>query len=103
MSAPRAADDRCAEIQGVLHVARGMVGRHVQGFEVVVVVLDLGSLEDLVTHVGEDVFHLLPDAHQRVHAADRDRSAGEGHVYCASGRDRRLDSRALVVQRRFDL
>src|SRR6185295_6737450 len=58
--APRAADDRRVEVERVLHVARGMIGRHVERLEVVEVVLDLRAFENLVAHVREDV---LDDAH----------------------------------------
>ena len=67
--APRAADDRRVQVQRVLHVARGMVRRHVERLEVVEVVFDLGALEDLVAHAREDVLDLLADPHQRMDAA----------------------------------
>ena len=39
---------RLGEVERVLHVPRRMLGRHVERFEVVVVVLDLGPLEHLI-------------------------------------------------------
>src|SRR4030095_14740835 len=86
MCAPRAADDRALEIEGVLHVARGMIRRHVQRLEVVEVVFDFGPLEDLVALVREDVFDLLPYQHQRVDVADRAHARGERDVPRARGR-----------------
>ena len=38
------------QIERVLHVARRMLGRHVQRFEVVPVVFELGAVDDLVAH-----------------------------------------------------
>ena len=65
------------EVERVLHVARGMIRRHVERFEVVVVVFDLRAFEDLVAHAGEDVLDLLAHAHQRVDAA---RAAARGRA-----------------------
>ena len=102
MSAPCAADDRNAQIQRVLHVAGGMIRRHVQRFEVVVVVLDFGSLEDLVAHAGEDVFDLLADTHQRVDAPDRRLASGQGDIDGSRRRSRLGDSATLLLDRGFD-
>ena len=54
------------EIERVLHVARRMVGRHVERFEVVVVVLDLGAFEHLIAETREDLLHLLADEAERM-------------------------------------
>ncbi len=49
----------CArQIERVLHVARRVFGRHVERFEVVIVVFDFGSLEHLVPETREDRFDL---------------------------------------------
>ena len=69
----RAAARRAREVQRVLHVARGMLRRHVERFEVVVVVLDLGPLEDLVAHAAEDRLDLLADERERMAVAERRR------------------------------
>ena len=63
------------EEEGVLHVARRVLGRHVQGFEVVVVVLDLRALEDLVAHPAEDRLDLVADVRERMEAAERSQAA----------------------------
>ena len=42
------------EVERVLHVARGCSARHVERFEVVVVVFDLRAFEDLEAHARED-------------------------------------------------
>ena len=45
---------RRGEVERVLHVARGMLRRHVERFEVVVVVLELGPFDDEEAHARED-------------------------------------------------
>ena len=52
------------QVERVLHVARGMVRRHVERFEVVVVVLDLRAFEHLVAQAREDV--LAPRSRTRL-------------------------------------
>jgi hypothetical protein len=99
---PHAADDRRAEVEGVLHVARGMIRRHVERFEVVVVVFDLGPFEHLVAHVGEDVLDLLPHLHQRMHAPDRHRARGQRDIHGAGRRPRRFKRGAPRLDRRLD-
>ena len=47
-----------------------MLGRHVERFEVVVVVLDFGAFEHLVAHAREDRLDLLADDRQRMAVAD---------------------------------
>ena len=84
--APGAADDRRAQVERVLHVARGMVRRHVERFEVVVVVLDLRALEDLVAHAAEDVLDLLAHPHQRMDAARGMLASGQRDVDAAGRR-----------------
>ena len=71
MRPPDAADDRRLQVERVLHVARGVVRRHVQRLEVVEVVFDFRAFEDLVAHAGEDVFDLAADTHQGMDAAER--------------------------------
>ena len=63
------------QVERVLHVAGGMLGRHVERLEAVVVVLDLGPVVDLVAHGEEDVLHLLAHRRQRM-AARRARAGG---------------------------
>ena len=58
------------EIQRVLHVARGMVLRHVERFEVVVVVLELGALDHEEPHATEDGFDALAQQRQRMAMAE---------------------------------
>ena len=45
---------RRLQVERVLHVARGVLGRHVEGFEVVVVVFELGTFDDEEAEAGED-------------------------------------------------
>ena len=101
--APGPADDRRLQVERVLHVARGMIRRHVERFEVVEVVFDFRPFEDLVAHAREDVFDLLADAHQRVHAAERQLAAGQRHVDGAGGRPAGAERRAPLVERGLDL
>ena len=54
------------EVERVLHVAGGMVRRHVERFEVVVVVLDLGAFEHLIAEAREDLLHLVADEAERM-------------------------------------
>jgi len=52
------------DVEGVLHVAGGMVGREVESFEVVVVGVDVGAVLDGEAHAGEhleDLFHHAGD------------------------------------------
>ena len=72
---------RAREVEGVLHVARRVVGRHVERLEAVVVVLDLGAVEDLVAHRHEDVLELLAHGGERMPAAPaRARRPGQRDV-----------------------
>ncbi len=49
------------EIERVLHVARGMLGRHVERFEVVIVVFELGAFDDQEAEAREDGFDALAE------------------------------------------
>jgi len=101
--APRAAGNGRVEVQRVLHVARGMVGRHVECFEIVIVVFDFGAFEDLVAHARENILDLLTDAHERMHASDGDLPAGERDVDGAGGWTRGIDRGARVAYRGLDI
>ena len=72
----------------VLRVARRVVGREVEGLEVVEVVLDLGAVGDRVAHAQEDVLDLAPDDRERVEAArPRRRPGSVTSTAAASSRD----------------
>ena len=62
--AGRLRGQRVREIQRVLHVPGGMLRRHVERLEVVVVVLRLRPLEDLEAEPCEDRLDLLPQRRQ---------------------------------------
>ncbi len=47
------------DVEGVLHVAGGMVGGEVEPFVVVVVGVDIGAVLDGEAHAGEDLDDLL--------------------------------------------
>ena len=61
---------RRLQVERVLHVARRMLGRHVERFEVVVVVLELGPFDDEEAEAGEDRFDALAQQAQRMTVAD---------------------------------
>src|SRR6266536_638843 len=66
---------------GVHHGARRVVGRDVQGIEVVPLGLHLRTLHHLVPHAGEDVDHFVLHDRQRVQRARAEPSARKGNVY----------------------
>ena len=61
------------DVEGVLEHPRRVAGRVVERREVVVVVLDLGTLDDPVAEADEDVLDLAPRPGQRVQVAEPDR------------------------------
>ena len=87
-SAGRVALDRRGEVQRVLHVARGMLGRHVQRVEAVPLVLDLGTFDDREAHAREDVFHAIAHDGERMAVAERAASR-PGSVTSTASRRRR--------------
>ena len=62
----RAQKEVFAEIEGVLHVARRMVGGDVERLEVIVIRLDLGTVDDVEAHRAENVDHIVDDDAQRM-------------------------------------
>ena len=77
---------RLRQVQRVLHVARGMLGRHVQRVEVVPVVLDLGAFDDREAHAREDLLDPLAHDGQRMAMAEARPAAGQRDVDAAGGR-----------------
>ena len=75
------------QIEGVLHISGRMVHRGVQSREVVVVVLDLGSLVDLKSHSGENIDHLV------LHLGNGVKIAAD-HLLCG---DRDIDLLLLIA------
>ena len=75
---PRALGRR--DVEGVLHGARGVVGQEVEGVEVEVLGLHLGTLGDLPAHRDEHVGDLFGDDGDRVARADRPALRGQGDV-----------------------
>jgi hypothetical protein len=55
--------------EGVVHLARRMLRREIQGREVMEVVLDIGAFRQAEAHLGEDGDHLVEHLHGRVHPA----------------------------------
>jgi hypothetical protein len=76
-------------VERVLHVARGVVGRDVQRFEVVPVELDLRPARDLVAEPREDAGDLLGRPGDGVAVPARDEPAR---------RERHVDGRALQLR-----
>jgi hypothetical protein len=56
--------------KGVLHVAGGMVGGDVEGFEVVVFGFHFGAVGDLEAELGEDFFDFFLNLGKWVNVAD---------------------------------
>ena len=96
------ARDLAGEIERVLHVARRMLGRHVERFEVVVVVFDLGAFEHLIAQAREDRLDLLAHDRQRMAMADLRGAAGQGDVDRADRRFRRLERGLALVELLLD-
>ena len=71
---------RLFKVERVLHVARGVIRGHVERFEVVVVVFDLGSLEHLVAEAREDLDHFIANEAERVPVAELRHTAGQRDV-----------------------
>ncbi len=88
--------ERLREIQRVLHVARRMLHRHVERFEVVVVVLDLRPFEHLVSEACEDLLHLLAQQAERMAMPEHRRAAGQRDVHGAGGAPRRGERRLAL-------
>ena len=81
------------QVQRVLHVARGMLRRHVERFEVVVIVLELRPLDDDEAEPQEDRFDAVAQQRQRMAMTDERRAPRQRHVERVAGgpaRQRRL-------------
>ena len=73
------------EVERVLHVASGMLGRHVERFEVVIVVFELRAFDDEKSEAREDGFDALTKNGQRMPMAYARAASGERHVHGALG------------------
>ena len=67
-------------VEGVPHVARRMVRRHVEQLEVVVVGLDIAGAVDLEAHLGQDGVDLRAASASPGAAGRGQPPAGERHV-----------------------
>ena len=98
----RSGGNRILQVERVLHVPRGMIGGHIERFEVVIVVFDLGAFEHLVAEAREDLDHFIADQAERVTMAKLRRAAGQRDVDRVGGtRSRRTVSRSAIALRRF--
>ena len=73
------------QIEGILHIAGGVILGHVQAGKVVVIVLDLREGAHRKTHAGEHVDDLVGDQGQRVQAAHGAGLGGQGDVHRLGG------------------
>src|SRR6185369_1026743 len=64
----------------VLGIARRMVRWEIQGFKIVVVAFDFGTLGDGVAHLHEDIDELVENSENRMLNSKRFANAGEGDV-----------------------
>ena len=77
----RAQQEIFRDIEGILHVAGGMIGGRIERREIVVVVLDLRPFKDLETHAREHVDEHILHARDGVQRADGDAAPGHGDVH----------------------
>src|SRR4029079_15002683 len=89
---------RRLQVERVLHVARGVLRRHVERFEVVVVVLELGALGDEEAEAQEDRLDALAQQRERMAMADERRPPGQRHVDGVAGGTLRGGLRQPLVQ-----
>ena len=80
----RAQQSTVAEIEGVVHRPRRVVGGDVERLEVVEVVLDLRAFRDAESRPAEDCLDSQARARHRMKAADRLSAARQRHVDCAA-------------------
>src|SRR5258706_6779516 len=64
----------------ILHVARGVIQRHIERLEVVVIRLDLRPLDDLASHAAEDAGDLAGGQRERVEVPTRSRPPRQRYV-----------------------
>ena len=87
------------EVEGVVLLARRMLGRHVEGGEIVEVVLDMRTLGDREAEIAPDLHDLLPHLAHRMDGALRLRAHRQGDVDLLGGEarfERRLLKRRLA-------
>ena len=61
-----------------------MIGRDVEGFEVVPVVFDLGTFDDAITHPHEHLDDPTFHDRERVHRSRQGASSRQGHIQSIS-------------------
>src|SRR4030095_3216730 len=69
-----------ADKKGVLHIPRWMILGNIEGFKVVVVVLDVRTTGDLEAHTPKDIDDLVHDRRQRVSSAPLQTRPRKGDV-----------------------
>ena len=78
----RAENDVVGYIEGVLRIACRMILRNVQGFEIVVVGLDIRTLCDRESHADKDILDFIQNKIDRMLLADRNFSARHRDIQC---------------------
>ena len=96
----RAQQEIVRDIEGILHVAGGVIGGRIERREVVVVVLDLRPFKDLKPHAREHIDEHIFDARDGVQRADGDAAPGHGDVHRLA---RELFRELLFVHARLQL
>ena len=77
--------DVVSDIEGVLHIAGGVVFGYVQAGEVVVIVLNFGTLVNFKAHTGKDINDLVFDQRDGVQTAVGAHLGGHGDVHGFGG------------------
>ena len=94
----RAEDDPVGDVQGVLHVARRMIGRNVQRLEIVIFRLHFGAGDDFVAEPPENGADFFRHQSDRVLRSPPGKPAGQARVKARQGsRFRRRDKRRLSL------
>ncbi len=68
------------QIEGILHIPGRMIHGRIQRREVIIIILDLRSLEDLKSHPGKNIHHLVAHLCNGMKLAAPDLLAGNRHV-----------------------
>jgi len=99
----RAQDEATLDIEGVLHVARRVVGRRVEGIEVVPLGLDPGTGAHLEAHAVEDLLDFQPNPRERMQGSRATAAARQGHVQLAFQVGSQASARQIAQSRLHSL
>src|SRR5919204_3775216 len=76
----RAQDDIIGDVKCVLHIAGRVLARDIQGFEVIVIQLHLGSLGDAEAEPVKNLLYFLQDLGEGVLMSPGGDAAGQGDI-----------------------